>query len=61
MPKFAIVVTTDDAKDTELYGRPYDAEGLQTGLEAAFSQNGLEVVEIHEVTDETHTSAGPIV
>ncbi len=56
MPKFAVIVTTDDAKDIALYGKPYDADGLQIGLEAAFSENGLEVVEIHEVTDELHTS-----
>lgn len=50
MARFSIVVQTDDAKDTALYGQPYDAEGMQTALEAAFSENGLEVVEIREVS-----------
>jgi hypothetical protein len=47
--EFAVVVRTDDAKDVALYGEPYDAEGMQAALEAAFSQNGLEVVEIREL------------
>ena len=51
MARFAIVVQTDDEKDIALYGEPYNAEGMQTALEAAFSQNGLEVVEIREMTD----------
>ena len=51
MPRFAVIVQTDDAMDTELYGEPYDAKGFQTGLEAAFTQNGLEVLEIREVPE----------
>lgn len=50
MARFAIVVETDDEKDTALYGEPYTAEGMQTALEAAFSQNGLQVADIRKIT-----------
>lgn len=50
MAEFVITIRTDDAKDRELYGEPYTAEGMQSALEAAFASNGLEVVEIRDTT-----------
>lgn len=46
MPRFLVELTTDDARDTELYGEPYTEEGLQVALEAAFSSNAAEVHQV---------------
>ena len=50
VPTFPKASYLMDKKDIALYGEPYTAEGMQTALEAAFSQNGLQVADIRKIT-----------